>query len=333
MKRIIFIAGILIPVLTAHAQDPQFSQFYATPLYQNPSYCGTTDGSRLTLNFRDQWPGIPGAFISYAAGLDHYIPTLNSGLGLLYLDDRAGSGHLRSTSVGFQYSFHFKVTRRIQVRPGMHFYSSSRNIDFQRLVFNDQLSLSGTNPASIEVPPMKKVRYTDVATSLLVYTQNYFAGFVIDHMMKPNQSLKDGISEIPVKYTLHGGYKHYLNGHTSRYNEESVFAAFQYRSQGKYDQMEIGAYYTRQPLILGFWYRGLPFVKAYKRGYANNDALIVNVGYQLKDVKLGYSFDITVSRLIANTWGSHEVSLIYEFNQNQKLKTKKKKDIVPCPRI
>lgn len=65
----------------------------------------------------------------------------------------------------------------------------------------------------------------------------------------------------------------------------------------------------------------------------NNDAIIINAGFQFKDVKLGYSFDLTVSRLITNTWGSHEVSLIYEFNQNQKMRVKKNKEIIPCPRI
>lgn len=333
MKTINIIIVFLFLSIISHAQDPQFSQFYAAPLYLNPSYCGTTAGTRAALIFRDQWPAIPGAFVSYSASLDHYIPTLHSGLGLLFLQDRAGSGHLRTTNVGFQYSFHFKVTRRIQVRPGIHFYSSKRDIDFYRLVFNDQVSLSGNAPSSTEVPPLKKVSYTDFATSILVYSERYFGGFVIDHLLTPNQSLIEGISEIPIKYTLHGGGKFYLNGHTSRYNEESLFAAFNFKSQGKYDQLDIGAYYTKKPLTLGLWYRGIPLFKAYKRGYQNNDALIVSAGFQFDDIKIGYSFDLTVSRLLANTWGSHEISLVYEFNQNQRLREKKKKDIVPCPRI
>jgi len=329
----IIILLTIIYALTVKAQDPHFSQFYSSPLYLNPSYSGTTDGTRATMNFRDQWPAIPGAFVTYAFALDHYLYTLNSGIGLLCFQDRAGSGRLRSTNVGFQYSYHFKITRKIQVRPGIHFYTSNRNIDFYRLVFNDQVSLTGNAPTSVEIPPLKKVSNTDFASSVLVYSKEYFAGFVIDHLMTPNQSLKDGFSEVPIKYTLHGGYKHYLNGKTSIYNEESIMYAFAFKSQGKFDQLDIGANYTRLPLILGLWYRGIPFAKAYKPGYMNNDALIIMAGYVFEDVKIGYSFDLTISRLIANTWGSHEISLIYEFNQNQKLRTKRKKDIVPCPRI
>lgn len=323
---------VITPFCNLKAQDPQFSQFYASPLYLSPSFAGSTDGSRAILNFRDQWPAIPGSFITTAFSFDHFVPQLSSGFGLLVMQDRAGSGHLRSTNIGVQYAYQFKVGKKLQLRPAMHFYKSSRGIDFDKLVFNDQMSLSGTQAGSVEVPPLKKISYSDFATSLLIYSEKYWTGFVIDHLTTPNQSIIDGISQIPTKYTIHGGYKYYLNGKTSIYNEESITSAFNFRSQGKFDQLDIGIYWTRIPIILGIWYRGIPLFKAYYKGYQNNDALILLFGYQFRNFKIGYSYDITISRLIANTLGSHEISLIYEFNQDQKLHKKTRKVIIPCPK-
>ena len=40
------------------AQDAHFSQFYANPLYLSPSLAGATDGARIILNYRNQWPAI-----------------------------------------------------------------------------------------------------------------------------------------------------------------------------------------------------------------------------------------------------------------------------------
>ena len=40
------------------AQDPQFSQFYAAPLYLNPGFAGTTPYIRAGANFRSQWPSL-----------------------------------------------------------------------------------------------------------------------------------------------------------------------------------------------------------------------------------------------------------------------------------
>ncbi len=334
MKRFLNILLFFIIILNfvAKAQDPQFSQFYASPLYLSPSLAGSTNGSRAIMNFRDQWPAIPGAFITTAFSFDHFAPQFSSGFGLLVMQDRAGIGHLRNTNIGVQYTYQFKISKRIQVRPGMHFYRSTRSIDFNKLVFNDQLSLSGAAPSSIEVPPLKKVRYTDFATSILIYSEKYWGGLVIDHLTTPNQSIIDGVSLVPTKYTIHGGGKFYLNGKTSTYNEESITAAVNFRSQGKFDQMDLGMYWTRMPIILGAWYRGIPLFKAYKHGYMNNDAIVLLLGYQWKEFKIGYTYDITISRLIANTLGSHEISVIFEFNQDQKLRKKTRKVIIPCPK-
>ena len=59
----------LLGLLTAFdgfAQDPQYSQFYAAPQYLNPAFTGMTIQDRIVINYRHQWPSIPGAlFIIY----------------------------------------------------------------------------------------------------------------------------------------------------------------------------------------------------------------------------------------------------------------------------
>ena len=69
-KLILFL--IVLLNLNSFGQDPQFSQFYANPMYLSPSFAGSTNGTRAVLNFRDQWPAIPGSFITYSASVDHY---------------------------------------------------------------------------------------------------------------------------------------------------------------------------------------------------------------------------------------------------------------------
>jgi type IX secretion system PorP/SprF family membrane protein len=315
-----------------YGQDPQFSQFYANSLYLSPSFAGSTQGTRIITDIRDQWTGIPGSFFTSTFSVDHFIPTLNSGVGLLLMKDVAGQGQLGSTQIGIQYTYQFRIFKHYQVRPAIHFYRSNRTLNFNRLIFNDQLSLSGTAPSSMEVPPLKQVGYIDFASSIMFYSHVSWFGITWDHITEPNQSIIDGYSYIPAKYTLFGGHKFYLNGKTSEYNEESINAWIQYCSQAKFDQIEIGAYWIQTPIVLGLWYRGIPILKRYKPGYQNNDAIIIQVGYVWKDFKIGYSYDITISRLIANTFGSHEISIIYAFNQNQKMNKKVRKVIIPCPK-
>lgn len=332
MKKSFLTYLFLFLSLYLNAQDPHFSQFYANSLYLSPSFAGSTQGTRLITDIRDQWPGIPGSFFTTTISLDHFIPTLNSGVGVLLMKDVAGQGHMGSMQEGIQYTYQFRIFKNYQVRPAIHFYHSNRTIDFNRLVFNDQLSLSGVAGGSVEVPPLKQVGYIDFASSIMIYSNKNWFGYTWDHMIEPNQSLIDGYSQIPMKYTFFAGHKFFLNGKTSIYNEESLNTWLHYRSQGKFDQVDMGAYWIKTPIILGLWFRGIPMLKRYATGYQNNDAVIVQIGYVWKDIKIGYSYDITISRLIANTYGSHEFSLVYEFNQDQKMHKKTRKVIIPCPK-
>ena len=56
------------------AQDPHFSQFFASPLTLNPAFTGKFDGQlRLAANHRDQWPSIPKAYVTTSASVDFSI--------------------------------------------------------------------------------------------------------------------------------------------------------------------------------------------------------------------------------------------------------------------
>ena len=333
MKRLLYYILFFIISFVGKAQDPQMTQYFAAPQYLAPSFAGNTEGSRATLNFRDQWPAIPGSFITYMIGLDHNLYHYNSGIGLLIMHDQAGSGALSTTNISFQYAYSIKINRQFALRPGISFIYAQRAIDINRLVFGDQLHLDKNNATSIESHYYPKVTYFDNNISIVGFTKLYWGGFFIGHLLPPNQALKmDGYSELTTLYKVMGGAKIMLNGKPDSPMEESIKATFLYKAQGEYDQFDIGAYWYKVPFSLGIWYRGIPFFKHYARGYANQDAIAFVIGYQMEQMKIGYSYDFTISRLAFNTAGSHEVSLSYEFNQTHKSRSRKHV-IIPCAKF
>jgi hypothetical protein len=60
------------------------------------------------------------------------------------------------------------------------------------------------------------------------------------------------------------------------------------------------------------------------------DAIIGLIGIKTKQLHIGYSYDFTISNLISSTSGSHEISLVYEFNSFT-LGQRKKIRAIPCP--
>lgn len=131
------------------AQDIQFSQFYSAPIYLNPGFAGNTTQARFTLNYRNQWPAMPGKFVSYAAAFDYNVDQLNSGFAVAFQQDRAGSAVLRYSNIALQYSYTARITRKLAIKPGVYFSYSFRDVNQDDLIFGDQIiygnPVSGSN--------------------------------------------------------------------------------------------------------------------------------------------------------------------------------------------
>lgn len=307
------------------AQDPQFTQFYANKQYLAPSFAGATKQSRVGAIWREQWMGIPGGFRTISASFDHYFANFNSGFGTYMMRDQAGSGRLGFTYLGINYSYDFQINDFIHLRPGINFNYIRYGIDFYKLLFYDQLDpLGGNKPSSgIEVAPdVEAIGAADAAVSGLVYTDKLWLGTTVDHLFRPNQSFYSNKAVVPMKISVFGGYQIMRQGKLLRPSDETLSVAFIYKQQKDKTQLDLGLYWNKAPMVFGFWYRGIPLVNS-ERG----DALALLAGLKFQGFSLGYSYDFTISNLINNTQGSHEVSLVYEFTTTKK----KKIHAIPCP--
>lgn len=327
-----------------NAQISHYSQFYSTPMTIAPSFAGYTEASRLSLNYRDQWPKILGTFTTFSVGLDHYFARAKSGVGLLVYRDIAGSGKLGLTEAGLQYSYNLKVGEKKgrknnvwYLRPGIYFKYAQRSIDFDKLTFGDMMKYDGTTVSyTTEIPPLPNKGYIDFQASLLGYTDTYWAGFAVDHLLRPDQSLTGVESKVPLKLAVFGGKKLFIKNKRVRRvtygrTPENVTFSFHYRIQEQYDQLDIGAYWEKDPFVLGAWFRGIPVVDKNYDAFNKIDAIIILTGYKISpNLKIGYSYDMTVSNLLSHTGGAHEISITYEFNKNMD-KWNQKHTIIPCP--
>jgi type IX secretion system PorP/SprF family membrane protein len=306
------------------SQDPTFSQFYANALYLAPSFAGATEEYRLAINYRNQWPAIPGVFHTYSISFDKALVNFNSGIGVLATYDVAGSGDLSTTNIGLLYSYDFNINESWHIRPGINFKFTYLGLNIYKLVFASQMTGSGTVP-TVYPPPFDNVADVDFATSGLVYNDRIWAGFTLDHLLNPRQSFYGNESRLPIKYNLFGGIQILRRTRLKQTLQEVLSIAINIQKQAKFYQTDIGLYYYREPLIFGVWYRGIPFATTQA-----GDAVIGLIGVKTKQLHLGYSYDFTISNLITSTSGSHEVSLVYEFN-SLSLGQKRRIRAIPCP--
>ncbi|HPF03035.1 MAG TPA: PorP/SprF family type IX secretion system membrane protein [Bacteroidales bacterium] len=326
LKRKIYVLLLAFTISAdCFSQDPTFSQFYANQLYLAPSFAGATEEYRLGINYRNQWPAVPGVFHTYSISFDKAMPNFNSGIGVLATYDVAGSGDLSTTNIGLLYSYDFQINREWHIRPGVNFKFYYLGLDIYKLIFNSQLTGSGTVP-SIYPPPFETVADVDFATSAVVYNEMMWAGFTLDHLLVPKTSFYGDDATVPIKFNFFGGVQLYKKTRLRTKFREVLSVALNYQTQAKFHQTDVGLYYYRDPLIFGLWYRGIPFLTSQA-----GDAIIGLVGIKTDQLHIGYSYDFTVSNLIGSTGGAHEISIVYEFTTFSLGTQKRRIRAIPCP--
>ncbi len=342
MLRYISILVVLtsLTIESVSGQDPQFSQFYAAPLYLNPSFAGSTGLARAGLNYRNQWPSIDASFVTYSAFFDYFFEDYNSGVGVLLTSDKEGLAGLTSNSLSFQYAYQLNLTDKLTFRPGATVGLVLRDVNFNNLVFPNQI-----DPNRGPLPDLpsgegagNSVFFVDLGLGGLLYSKDLWLGGSVHHINEPNQAFREeSQSPLPMKVSIHGGYRIPLSSRAASGNipglqrTVSISPTFQYKFQGEFDQLDLGLYLTYEPVLFGLWYRGVPFKPL--EGQPNNDAIIFLVGVSTNNLHIGYSFDYTTSQLGIASGGAHELSLSYEFFLGDPRKPPKNVRKIPCPRF
>ncbi len=320
-------------ITTTWAQDPQFSQYFSAPLYLNPGFTGTAEEHRMGLNYRNQWAALPSAFVTASFGYDYNMSKLNSGFGILATSDRAGSADLTANSLSFLYSYKIQLKEKWVISPGMQFGYSTRNINFNKLVFGDQLEFGDSRAPSSDpqLGQLGNSGFFDFSSGLLVYNNVFWGGITAHHMNTPNTSMLGEESTLPTRYSVHAGARIPLYyGPHNRERVSSVMPSFIYKKQGEFDQLDVGMHFNYNPITIGMWYRGVPIQKN-PSGYMSNDAFVFIFGVKFDQFDIGYSYDMTVSELGPATGGSHEIALLYLFEVHKSVKKRRKEKFIPCP--
>jgi type IX secretion system PorP/SprF family membrane protein len=136
MKSIPYIFCFLLMIcgLQSRSQSPQFSQQYASPLLLNPALCGENRGTRFMLNARNQWATVAGGYRTYAVGADHFVPSMNAGIGMSVMRDIAGVNRLATTNISVYYAHKVRISKTQAIKAGIRLSQVLRSIDFTDVV-------------------------------------------------------------------------------------------------------------------------------------------------------------------------------------------------------
>jgi len=320
------VSAFLLPSLMALGQDYTYSQFYADPLYLNPALAGSEYCPRISINYRNQWPALPGSFVSSGVSYDQYVDFLHGGLGVMVNYDKSGEASITRSQINAIYAYNLFVNNEIMANLALEAGFGQNGVNWNDLIFGSQI-----DPASGNIlPPSPQpgdfngnVNYLDFSGGFLVgYDEKYFIGGALHHLSQPDVSFFDQNQNIlNMKVTVHAGANIDFESGYRRSAKPALIISpnILYQQQGKFRQLNLGSYFTITSFTAGLWYR---------HAFENPDAIIISVGFTNENLRVGYSYDYTISKFSNSGGGAHELSVAWIFSCEKK--SRRPKAII-CP--
>jgi type IX secretion system PorP/SprF family membrane protein len=302
-----------------NAQDPNFSQFFASPLTLNPALTGKFDGVyRIAGNYRNQWPSINNAYTTATVSADFGIlkdrvPELDQfGVGIMGFTDRAGNGVLTNNYAAISLAYHKGIDEDGYHQIGAGFQGTyiNKRLDLTKVFFQDQLTPFGFTGVTSESFSDQQVNlsYFDLNAGVLYNGStngynNFYIGASMYHLNRPKETFQKGNYLLSARTTIQAGgripmgpynFLHVAANHSMQAKAHNTMVGGAYALNVNQDESNPTNVY------FGSWFRF-------------GDAIIPYMGLEFGEWHFGASYDVNVSSLkpASNSRGGVEVSLIY----------------------
>ena len=327
--RLIIYLIMLFFSFNALAQDPHFSQFYASPMTLNPAMTGAIPGYiRVAGNFRSQWAAVSTPFYTASAAMDMKILTSRGmqdydthnflGVGLMALTDQSNNGALKANYTSLSVSHNQQLDRlgNYRLSAGLQGTYVNKALDYSKLTFGQQLTPYGydINLPNGEPRPGFNLNYLDYQAGILFSGRTdergsmWYIGSSVYHISQPNESTTGQYNPLKHRIVVHGMYNYpvddlnrvYISALYMKSNfmeERTIGVVYSANIDGLEDENFVG-----RSVQFGAWYR-------------LKDAIIPYVGLQLNAYKIGLTYDVNVSTLstASNFRGGFELTMVYNF--------------------
>ncbi len=283
-------------------QEPNFSQYMFYGLTMNPAVAGNDNAVSITGANRIQWTGFGkenGAQVAprtYFVAADLPIRVLKGGIGAVIMQDAIG--YEKTISVKLGYANQRKMGFG-KLGIGAQIEFNNRNIDFTKL------NPAGEDPLLNLLSSKESEMLIDFSLGLFYRVpDSYYIGVSGLHLVqtKGKPLVEDSQGSLRVKldrtFFITGGYEITFPRNP---DYQLVPSAIIETNLSKV-RLDVNALLRFKEVVWG----GV--------GYRLGESVIVLLGLQYKDFRIGYSYDINANKLALPIFGgTHEIMINYRF--------------------
>lgn len=286
-------------------QDPQFTHYMFNQSYINAGHFGLSEGIMITGIYRNQWLGLKDenndainpTTISLTA--DAPIRMLHGGLGVGLFQDKLGYQSEMGVKLG--YCYHANLPGG-QLGIGLSGEFHNFKMDFSKFTTpEDEPSLSASASDGVTI--------ADIGLGAFYQGRNSFWGISSSRLL---QNKKDLTGNAGLEYNNRRHY--YLTYgrdiYLPRFQGYKFTPSLLVKSDGSTLQTELNLMARYNNKVWG------------AVGYRLQDAVDLMIGFSLKEIEIGYAFDLPFGTEMSTTYGSHEIMARYLFRiEREKPKT------------
>lgn len=291
-------------------QVPMYSQYFFNNYAYNPAVGGTTNTVNVTSNHRYQWVGLQDAPRTYTLTVEGPTKNLKMGLGAFLFTDHVGP--TRRTGLQFSYSYILNVTSKIKLSLGLSAGILEWKLDGHKV----HLYSAGDQ---VLVNSVMRSLLPDASFGFHLFHDKWYFGAsapnLLQNKLKFDNGAYTGLSRLEDHYYINGGYKFDIGDDFQI--EPGMMIKFVTPAPIQVDPMV--RLIWREQLWIGGVYRAMFGID----GLASNAASAM-IGFTYnKNLKIGYSYDFTMSNLNNYSNGTHELMLGVKFVKAQSFKSSK----------
>lgn len=270
-------------------QDPLFGQYMFNTLAFNPAYAGSADVFTVMALSRHQWVGFEGAPATQTILAHTPLKNESIAIGLSAINDRIGPSRQTSAYADFAYRIKTGTDTRLAfgLKGGINMYQADLA----------SLSTVEVDQANVNV---KGQLLPNFGFGMFWHAPRYYVGVSAPKLLENELGMTNGVV---VQKATEARHYFLIGGYVMDLSKEFKFKpSFMLRAvQGAPLSLDINANFLLRERI---WFGGM---------YRLGNAFGLMGQYQINDqLRAGYAFDLTTTRIGAYNAGTHEVMLSYD---------------------
>ena len=271
---------------------PVYSQYIVNGLLINPAYAGSRDVLSTLIDYRNQWAGFPGSVITQT--LTAHMPLQNKSVAIGLIVSNESYGLTSNTGVFGNYAY------RIRMSTGTLAFGFKAG--FELLKENDA-NLYLENPVDPVFSNNGINNYLpNFGIGVYYFNNKFFAGLSLPEILSYKAN--------GIHYNVYNDVNNYnlmffggilINVYDDFKLKPSTLLEYNTNSTFQYN-LNLNAILLKDGIL------------SVGASYRPSDAIVGLVEFQLNtQLRIGYSYDYSLSSLVNYSGGTHEITIRYEF--------------------